>query len=337
MSNLANRSAWKRLLPAVRVAFGVALVFGLALFLDWRAILQAMATAEPIWWLGSAVIYVGHLGLGYWALIVLLPKVGRRERLRGMLTYGAVQAAALFTPARAAEAALPFALCSKQVTAGQVAAGLVLQRLVGLLVLFTLAVMAGSRLLGEVGWAVAGVAVVAIVATATATIACRPVRSWVGGIVETRFHVTLPGFHKHYSAILNEGKRRLAVHSIIMLLRAILNAAASYLVLLSFGVYIPFFFWVGVVAAAALAGLVPITPSGLGVSEGLVVFGLAAHGYQPEPILSTCLVSRAICVLVSSLFAFVYMALPSRRIVGMGAPTGATYASPGSAPANIGD
>jgi uncharacterized protein (TIRG00374 family) len=87
-------------------------------------------------------------------------------------------------------------------------------------------------------------------------------------------------------------------------------AAASWTTFASFGMDVSLAEITGLCAAATLAALLPISPAGLGVAEGVFVAALRPHGFGSERILAACLTGRLLTAMLLGACALLYAATP---------------------------
>jgi len=133
--------------------------------------------------------------------------------------------------------------------------------------------------------------------------------AWLRGRV-SRAGVFLAGVGSAWTRMLREHRLGLAAHVFILVARFASAVAASSAMLLSFGVRAPFLEVAGLTAAATLAALIPLSPAGLGVAEGVFVAGLHHEGFSVERILAACVGGRLVTILLLGAFALLYSAMP---------------------------
>jgi uncharacterized membrane protein YbhN (UPF0104 family) len=251
------------------------------------------------WGLAIALLLAMH-ALGAISLLVLISARSHIPRGRLLLSYGYIQAVALFTPAQAGEALLPVLFGRWGVDPGETAAALIVQRLVTLVITVAVAALFAAHRVPE------GVIPVVVIVTGLALVALVAViRSrWL----RTRFR-RLGGFMESVERagwrIAREHHTGLAVHVAIMFGRFAVAVAASWVMFRSFGMEISFLEIGGLSAAVTLAGLVPLSPGGLGVTEGIFVATLRTR-YSVEQILGACLAGRLLTVLLLGALALLY-------------------------------
>ena len=103
------------------------------------------------------------------------------------------------------------------------------------------------------------------------------------------------------------------VHTAVMLVRLLLHAFAGYCVLRSCGMSVPITSWIGIMTATSLAGLLPVSVGGIGISEGVLAFSLQRFEYGPEEAVFIGLVCRMLYALSLLAWAGMYGVMQMRR------------------------
>ena len=284
----------------------VALALGLILLL-----LRA-ASPEQIWslrhrisygyWLWAVVLLLAMHGLGAASILVLLTMGPGAPRGRLVLAYGHVQALALFTPAQAAEALLPLLYSRAGIEAGETAASLLVQRLV------TLGPWWRPRCCsrrtgchpGPCRWwrcwprRVAG-------GDAGRPVAVRPASvspgGWLPGQRASGRWTTAaqPARRAGQTRIADDcplrGRHRRLLGHVRLFRRGHLVHRGG-----------------GSSAVVTLAALLPLSPGGLGVTEGIFVAALRPRGFEVEQILGAALAGRVLTIALLGAFTLIYSA-----------------------------
>lgn len=269
-------------------------------------------------WVSAALTVLGGVA-GAAALLALFDLRNHWPwRGRFALDYLYVQALCQLTPAQMGEAALPYIASRGRFSTGEVAAALVIQRLVALLIVVVAALTGAGR------WAPAGylwgaaLAVVGAGVVLMALISNARVRARINETIGRRFGPILAGFYEAWRSMLRDRPGRLVLHVVFMVLRYAITIGGSYAVLAAFGIQVPFAELAALTAVAVLASLAPLTINGVGITEGIFVLALAGYGYSSEKVLVACLAGRLMTALVMAACAALYLAL--EWCIGRGGP-----------------
>lgn len=274
---------------------------------DWQEMGALWKTADWSWCVLCAVLQLAYIALGWCSLALLIDATRTlRAWTQGMVHYAAVQVFAAYTPGRIGEAVLPYSLSNPETRSPEIAASLLLQRVVGmvLLVLFG----AGSLACGID----LGVSVPFYVSTASlgigALVACAAFRWAHKNPAKTsdRLRDWLDCFGASWSDTLGGHRGNLAAHVGVMTFRCFTSFAAWQCILLSFGASIPFTNVILLVCCLNLAAAVPISIAGIGVTDAVMAIGLSTVGYGPELAVALCLAGRGIHAVTAGLWLLLY-------------------------------
>jgi uncharacterized membrane protein YbhN (UPF0104 family) len=284
-----------------------------AIALGLIALLLRGASPEVLWamrgqidfarWGTAALLLLLMYALGAASLVVLMATGPGVAWLRLAMAYGYVQAIALFTPAQAGEALLPSLFGRAGVDTGQAAAALVVQRLVTLGITAAAAALFAAAWLPPVALPLLAVATLLAMAALISAVRSRRLRARL-----PRLGAFLERVDRAGQRIAREHKVGLAVHIAVMIVRYAVATAASWVMLASFGIDISFLEVAGLSGVATLAAVLPLSPAGLGVIEGIWVAALRPRGYAIEQILGASLAGRLITVVLLGTFALIYSA-----------------------------
>ena len=323
-----NSSDRSRLRTVLRLSVTVVLIAVLISLCDWGKFAELAKGAE-IFWLGvSIACLVVYFVLGWLSLALLcLPKDKRSSWWRGLGDYGLVQAFALLTPGRAGELSLPLALRSLDVDVGEVSAAIVVQRLVTVVVLSGLALAAGGWIYAPVAWIGFGFAALIWLAITFFAKRMPTLKPGRGGFT-SRLIKFVEETRKGWRTILTDRQVELAAHTLLMILRTLVNAGVGYAVILALGLSMPLVAWLGIVAVGSLVAIIPITIMGLGIVEGIYVLAFKGLGETYEAGLAVSLIARMLTILTLLVWAGVSTAISLVRTRSAEVSTTATVDPP---------
>lgn len=261
----------------------------------------------------AGLIVLSNIG-GAVALLVLFELKGCVAWWsRFTVDYFHVQALCQLTPAQAGEVALPYVAGRGRFVPGEIAASLVIQRMVALGIIVLVAILGAGRWVQPIVLWSAAAFVLLGCAAAVVMIRNSRLRSWLNDIVDRRFGSILYGFYDTWTSVFRDRRGRLVGHVFLMTVRFLVGALASYTILMAFSVSVPFWDLAALSALATLAALVPISINGIGVTEGIFVAALSGYGFATEQILAACLVGRALGIMTVLTGSAVYWYLRWRE------------------------
>ena len=291
-------SVWKPVFWWVQAVVTGALVVVLYRMCDWNHLSAIWTSGDPRLWLVCVVFLNLSLLAGGLALLVLIRGDGKKlPAARFLLDYAHVQSLSQITPGQMGEALLPYMHSSATIPPGTIAAGLLLQRMVAMLIVAINAVCFGSSWMttGHVA-APIGLMVLGFI-TITSLIGHEGARARFNAVVGRRYGPILNGFFGSWVKMLQEKRLRcLLPHVFLMVCRFAAMVMANYVMFLSFGISIPVFVLTGTIAVTVLATIIPISFGGLGIVEGVMVLSLEHAGISSEEVLSVCMMGRCLSI-----------------------------------------
>lgn len=313
--NSATHTTWvstvhlNRLARIVPIIVTTLLLGVLASACSWQNVTELWHDVHPIYLLFTLGLVTAAAGLGAISLLLLFgPKEHPLWWARFTLDYLYVQALCQLTPAQAGEIALPYIARRSRFAPGEIAASLVIQRMVAFWLIVLLAIAGGDRLnLGAALWFAAAVGASGC-ASAAFLIASGPVRNRVNRLADRYVGPVLGGFHDTWRSVFRKRRTRLALHILLMAARLAVTNFALYAAFMALGITPPLLTFAGASAVAMLAAMVPISVNGIGVVEGVFVTTLAGMGYGTERVLIASLASRIVSIAAALGWAGLYWA-----------------------------
>lgn len=299
----------RRLLRSIQV---LATLLLLALILrdsSYEQFLGLRDSVEPAHLVATVCLSLLATAVGAVALLLLFEVHNRLDWWGVFIAdYFYVQAICLVTPAQMGEASLPYVGGRGRFAPGEIAAALVIQRIVALATLVAFAIWgAGSWVSSAYLWAATLFILVACFVLVL-LISNHRIRESVSQFIGKRFGPILHGFYVSWTAMLQQRRGRLLAHIASMQVRYLLAVASTYMLLAGFDIYVPFADLAALAALASLAALLPVTINGVGVTEGVFVLALSSFGYAAAPVIAACLAGRLINALVMVVVAAAYTA-----------------------------
>jgi uncharacterized membrane protein YbhN (UPF0104 family) len=247
---------------------------------------------------GMALI-VATITCGSIALLLLFELNGRTALwARFTVDYFHVQALCQLTPAQAGEMALPYIAGRGRFAPGEIAASLVIQRMVSLGIVVVVALAGAGRWTQTwILWGGGGLVLLSCLA-GIGMIRNGTIRTWLNNFVNRRFGPILFGFYDTWTGIFRERRGRLLLHVILMICRFVIAVGAGFFIFRSVGVVVPFWDYAALTAWTTLALLIPISVNGVGVTEGIFVAALSAYGNGTEQVLAASLAGRTLSILI---------------------------------------
>lgn len=306
---------------------------GLLWYCNLEALVAALRQADVPQLLGFALLTTAATACGGGSLLTLFEtpaSAGWRSRWRFVVDYFYVQAMAQLTPAQLAEVALPYIAARGRYAGAAIAASLLIQRIISLLIVASIAVWGSGRwasegllwaLLVGIGGAAGGLVLLMSRQAGSMPLLSRHIPALVP---------QLQAFRQAWQRIWFSHPLRLASHLAIMLVRFALSIAGNWMLFAAFEIQIPYADLAAITALAILATLLPVTIGGLGLTEGVFVLALSSYGYSPSSIVAASLSGRAAAAVMFCGWALLYFLLPTK---GLAPSACAANGSPTDSPA----
>ena len=292
-------SFWKRAFWWFQAIVTCALVVALFRMCQWDRVASVWNSGDPRLWLVCVVFLNLNLLAGALALLMLIRGEGNKFSWpRFLLDYAHVQSLSQLTPGQMGEAMLPYLRGGATIPPGTIAAGLLLQRIVAMLIVAVTAVCFASSWISP-SYVVAQIGVVVLGCIGiTYLIHHDGARARFNATFGRRFGPILTGFYGSWMEMTQEKRlHRLLPHVLLMSFRFATLVLANYVVYLSFGISIPLTALAGIIAVTTLATVVPISLNGLGIVEAVMVLSLRQYGLSSEEVLSVCVMGRSLWML----------------------------------------
>ena len=245
---------------------------------------------------------------GWLSLFVLL---GMSHATRASLAgYSWIQAFSGFTPGRAGDLLIPVALKTDGLESVRLLAVTVVQRITNLWVILFSAAIAffvnlrdWRSLLVVAAVCIGGCCVAPMVAIVSKALP----RRWKG----------LHDAGQRLQLAIRATRRSVAVsHVLLVMLRFAANCAVGYVTIRALNVAVPVSSYLEAFTLAAFVTLVPVSLSGIGISEAVMWKMLAGYGCTVEVILAGGLVSRGLLVVVPLVISGVVWGLGRAKSTG---------------------
>lgn len=298
------RHSGRRWWVALRALVAVGVVALLVYTVDWREVAAAFARASGrVIALGFLVYYLGvALSCYKWRLLLRLerldPPFGRLVRWYLISAF-----ASNFLPTEiGGDLGRVYLVGRHTGHTLAVARSVFVERLTGLLFMLVLALVGVLVLVPGGAASVASVSAVVLAVAALALAAWRTPRSHPAlaarlAALRARLPAKLRRALDDSLALpgrVREGPWSFAIVLLVSLLFQLLAGFGVWMNLYAVGVAVPVGVTILGYALAGVASLLPITPSGWGIREGVLVAALAPYGPAPAQILAGALLARAL-------------------------------------------
>ncbi len=302
------KPAAKRVVFWGSAALGVTLIVFLLLRYDAEAVFVPLLHSKVRLLLAVVLLQATIQVLNAVTPVVLLgpPEVGGLSRWGQTRVFLAIQPLALLAPARLTDfGAMP--LLKRYHRPGAVASSIVLDRLITLFFLLLMAPLA-LRMVWPGSTSTANSIAIAIglllVAATPFALASRNVRSLANRYLLRMWPSLLRGFGAHTDFLLHASRFRMLVNLALTAFKTLLSATAIALLAKNVGISLSMLtaFWMSVLIQ--LATSLPISPQGLGVAEGSLVFLFEANDLSGALALSVGVMGRLLFIPVIGLIYF---------------------------------
>jgi len=115
------------------------------------------------------------------------------------------------------------------------------------------------------------------------------------------------GFYKTFTSLLQNQKKAILLNILMTLLRPILNGLIMIIIFLSLGYNLSFFSAVIITTITLIVSIIPITPNGFGIREGLGIILLSEAGVPSETTIAMYLILLSISCICTIILYLYYL------------------------------
>ena len=206
---------------------------------------------------------------------------------------------------------IPYLQKKLEKSIGECSSSVILDRVLDLFALFTLAIIGSVLLIQYVSNLFWMMFLVFIIFVSSFLVFMRKETSTIVLQVVYRFLVPAKlkkksklAFHSFYDSLPQ--LKELSIPFLIGFLSWVFLFSQSYLISLSLDIKIPFIYYVTITPIATIVGLIPITVSGFGTREATFIFLLALFGVTAEKAMSLSLLAIIITVILPASFGLIF-------------------------------
>jgi uncharacterized protein (TIRG00374 family) len=212
----------------------------------------------------------------------------------------------LFIPGRIGELFLVYFLKKERVKLGVGSALVIMDKLIGLIVTFAIAVI-GMFLLFSVTQSLKITLIFLIgLATFIYMIFSNFGRNIIKKLILRKWESKFAGFSKTLFGLMKKHKSSITYNFILSLIKWIANSFVLYILFYSFGQKVSILMVILVTATLAITSLIPLTTNGLGIKESVGVFIFTLIGIPSVITISVLLMSLIINYSVSLIYILLF-------------------------------
>jgi uncharacterized protein (TIRG00374 family) len=209
----------------------------------------------------------------------------------------------LFLPGRVGDVTMVAIAKKKGFEIGQSTTLILIDKITTLLVFIPLAILGFYTILHtkELGWSIFLSIILLIGLIMLFTPFCRRILKKILGKYAEKF----TGFHKTFKELFLNHKKELLYNILITLLRPILSSLIMIVIFKSLGYNLDMYNAIIITAITLIVSIIPITPNGFGIREGLGLILLSQSGVPSEATIAMYLIlfsTSCIIILISYLY-----------------------------------
>jgi len=257
----------------LRLILSIFLIVWIIIKVDLRAIISALGQIKPMFWMLFLIPFPLAVFLNSFSVYYLLRRTGAAVGYWRTFKFKFIsRALCLFFPSQMGDLALGPLMKIEGVQMGQTLAVVTIDKMVSFMVMS----LAGAYALWVYfGWNVflrVMVFLVAFLVISLMLISSATVRGWIKKYFLRKYAHLFQGYYHHFAYIWKEEKKAIFVDFLITVLWLLLTSTVIFGLFKSVGVTVN----IGVIASiqgvGALSSVLPISLSGAGVRESIVVY-----------------------------------------------------------------
>ena len=227
------------------------------------------------------IIWVIVLLAGTINLKLILNSIGEPITFSGLLKKTLLsKSIGAFLPGRLGEGSLIYLLRKKGIVYGKSLVALVIDKLITLAVIGFFSIVAFFIFLRDYALELSLIFIV-VVTILLFCLLSNKIRYLIKRFVLRKYAKLFAGFSKGLFYLLRKKKRVLLLNLLITVLMLVIVSLIIYLLFVYFGLYISPFFILIIHCVGMLSALIPISMSGLGIRESIVVYLYYQIGVEP--------------------------------------------------------
>ncbi len=295
----------------LKTAIKVVVSFALIGYLVWKLgplqLLKVMSGFKL--WLLPIVLAIFVLNSFFGGLNIQLMLLAFKKKLPYFKTLGLFLRAwayGLFLPSKLGEFSLIVFLKKEGVEYSQGLIISLIDKLITLFVLFALSFAGIAKLIGLKNALIAGSVLIGLALIGASFLFSEIGKKIIKRLAFRWLHEVLSGFTKNLVFLLKKRKRFLLLNAGVTLIKWLLVVVMVQVILIGLGVHVNFFSIMIAVTLGILASLVPVSISGLGVTENVAVEVFSYYGVPSIPAGSAMLLVAIIKYLQALIILWIY-------------------------------
>lgn len=262
----------KKIILLLRLFLSFLILFLLVYKIGFTSILQNILSANIFLIFVVLFIWLILFMLGTYNFIILLKPFNIRIHFLKLFKYYMLAwSSGLFFPGKAGELVLLHFFKKERIEIGKGLAVYLLDKLITLFILLILSIL-GFMIFSSFKQALGSLIILLLVlAIFLFFILTKIGREFITKYILGKYSTLFSGFSKTLFYFLRSYKSALLKNIMITILKSFIGALATFILFLSFGISINFFYILIIDSIITIISFIPITPNGLGVKESSAV------------------------------------------------------------------
>jgi uncharacterized protein (TIRG00374 family) len=260
--------------------------------LDLPKLIEILKSVDYIWIIFTAVIFLFYIIANAYSLKILFDSKKRIPMLEWLKIYFIGMSLGLVLPGRAGDLSIIYFTKEKGFEYGESTAFTLTDKLITLIVYLIIASIGVFTILKSSELYIG--LIIALLLILGGLFCITPFGRRIITKIIGKYSEKFRGFYNTFKFLAKSHKDKIFVNLLITLTRPVTNGIIMTLVLYSMNIQVPFFYLILINAMGLIVSLIPITPNGIGVREGIGAYMFSLIGVSLENSLSMYLILIAI-------------------------------------------
>lgn len=294
-----------RLQLALEILFGILIIAFILSKIDFSEAVTLLLKLDVYPLLLAVLVYVLTFIITAYGLKVLFDSITRIRFVKWMKYYLITFSLGLVLPGRTGEFSIIYFLKKNQIEVGSTTALVIIDKLITLIV-FGFVTLLGLFTIIESKELYLGLLAIFLILLFSIILFSDLGKRIISKILG-KYSSNFSSFHESYRNLILFHKDKLLINFIVTILRPILNGLLIIILFRALGYDVPLFYATIISSITLIASLVPLTPNGLGIREGLGLFLFSKLGIPFEASLSMYLLIFIMNYLTGALGVIYYL------------------------------
>jgi uncharacterized protein (TIRG00374 family) len=298
----------KKIYNWLRYLIGILIIYLLLKNIDFNKVIDTFAKSDPSWIFIGFLIFIFTTIIVAYGLMVLFRSAVDIRFLELMKYYLMTHSVSMILPGKIGQMSMAYFIRDKGVNIGQSTAILIVDKLISVIV-FGVITIVGLLLMSEEIYGDIGILlliVIILVILGTVFIFSKYSQKLISFIFG-KYNIYFSDFFITLVNLIRNHKSKVAINSLVTIVRPILNGLLILILFRSLGYNVGLIYATLVSSLTIIASIIPITPNGVGVREGVGVFLFSRINLPLEVSLSMYFMIFVFNTLLSLVGGLVYL------------------------------